>query len=223
MKRLMKKIKVTTKMNVLTGLHIGGSTEGIEIGGIDASVIKVATRKNQPYIPGSSLKGKMRSLLEQIAGAVEIGGNSEINKMFGFTKDNTSEDSKDKENIASKIIVRDAFLTQESVAMLESNENLDMVYTEMKCENAIDRLNSKANPRQIERVPSGVSFNIEFILNIWDDDEEEDFKKLLEKGLRALENDYLGGNGSRGCGQVKFIMPLKYEDIPFDNNAKEKE
>ena len=69
MKQLIKKIKIQTSITLVTGLHIGGSSENVEIGGIDSPVIKLGTRENQPYIPGSSLKGKMRCLLEQAAGA----------------------------------------------------------------------------------------------------------------------------------------------------------
>ena len=57
MEKLIKKIRVSAVIELLTGLHIGGSGDNIEIGGIDNPVIKIATRDNQPYIPGSSLKG----------------------------------------------------------------------------------------------------------------------------------------------------------------------
>ena len=73
MKKLVKKIKMNSTIELLTGLHIGGNSDNVEIGGIDNPVIKIATKDNQPYIPGSSLKGKMRCLLEQIAGATEVG------------------------------------------------------------------------------------------------------------------------------------------------------
>ena len=84
MGKLIKKIKINTTLTLLTGLHIGGSSENVEIGGIDNAVIKLATKNNQPYIPGSSLKGKMRCLLEQVAGAAEVGGDKIINNLFGF-------------------------------------------------------------------------------------------------------------------------------------------
>ena len=83
MKQLVKKIKINTTIELLTGLHIGGSSDNVEIGGIDNPVIKIATKDNQPYIPGSSLKGKMRCLLEQIAGSTEVGNNVEVNNLFG--------------------------------------------------------------------------------------------------------------------------------------------
>lgn len=195
MKKLVKKIKMNSTIELLTGLHIGGNSDNVEIGGIDNPVIKIATKDNQPYIPGSSLKGKMRCLLEQIAGATEVGNDTTVNKLFGFSQNNQP----------SKLIVRDAMLTETSINMLENCDNLDMPYSEGKWENVIDRVKGTAsNPRQTERIPAGVSFEVEFIINIWDDDDEKEFLELLKKGINALENDYLGGNGSRGYGQIKF-------------------
>lgn len=196
MEKLVKKIKIRTKITLVTGLHIGGSGDNVEIGGIDNPVIKIATKDNQPYIPGSSLKGKMRSLLEQIEGAANIGDNDKVNNAFGFAK----------KNMPSKIIVRDSFLTPESEMLLRTSDNLDMPYTEGKWENVIDRVKGTAeHPRQTERVPAGAEFDVEFVINVWDNDGEGDeLVAMLEKGIRLIENDYIGGSGSRGYGQVKF-------------------
>ncbi len=210
MKQLTKKIRINTTINLITGLHIGGSGDSVEIGGIDNPVIKLATKDNQPYIPGSSLKGKMRCLLEQIAGSSQVGGNATINNLFGFSRTNQP----------SKLIVRDAMLTKESAQMLRDCENLDMPYTEGKWENVIDRVKGTAeNPRQTERIPAGVSFDVEFVINVWDDDKAEDLLSLLKKGINALENDYLGGSGSRGYGQICFgeLKPVELSDV---NNWK---
>ena len=213
MNKLVKKIKINTTIELITGLHIGGSGDNVEIGGIDNPVIKIATKDNQPYIPGSSLKGKMRCLLEQIAGNPKVGGDPEIDNLFG------ASDAKNPS--PSKIIVRDAFLTQQSADSLRNCDNLDMPYTEGKWENVIDRVKGTAeHPRQSERIPAGVFFDVEFILNIWDDDVENDMMNLFEKGIRALENDYLGGSGSRGYGQIKF-GPMKKVVLSEENNWKE--
>lgn len=210
MKQLVKKIKINTTIELLTGLHIGGSGDNVEIGGIDNPVIKLATKDNQPYIPGSSLKGKMRCLLEQIAGSAEVGGNEKINNLFGFSKTNQP----------SKLIVRDAMLTEASAEELRKCENLDMPYTEGKWENVIDRVKGTAeHPRQTERIPAGVSFDVEFVINVWEDDNAEDLLNLLKKGINALENDYLGGSGSRGYGQIKF-GELKQTELSDANNWK---
>ncbi len=210
MNQLNKKIKINTTLELLTGLHIGGSGDNVEIGGIDNPVIKLATRDNQPYIPGSSLKGKMRCLLEQIAGSAKVGGNDKINNLFGFSQTNQP----------SKLIVRDAMLTDTSAKRLRDCENLDMPYTEGKWENVIDRVKGTAeHPRQTERIPAGVSFDVEFVINVWGDDKAEDLVNLLKKGINALENDYLGGSGSRGYGQIKF-GELKQTELSDANNWK---
>ena len=210
MKQLVKKIKINTTIELLTGLHIGGSGDNVEIGGIDNPVIKLATRDNQPYIPGSSLKGKMRCLLEQFAGSAKVGGNDKINNLFGYSQTNQP----------SKLIVRDAMLTDDSAKALRDCENLDMPYTEGKWENVIDRVKGTAeHPRQTERIPAGVSFDVEFVINVWDDDKAEDLVNLLKKCINALENDYLGGSGSRGYGQIKF-GELKQTELSDANNWK---
>jgi CRISPR-associated protein Csm3 len=217
MVQLVKKIKIKTTMELLTGLHIGGNSENVEIGGIDLPVIKVATKKNQPYIPGSSLRGKMRCLLEQINGSVEVGGNPDVNNLFGCSE----KKEKGRANQPSKLIVRDAYLSEESVRKLEACDTLDMPYTESKWENVIDRVKGTAeHPRQIERIPAGVTFDVEFVINVWDNKEEgKKLVALLEQGIKALENDYLGGSGSRGYGQIKF-GELKKEDIILDEEIK---
>lgn len=225
MKQLEKKIKLQSKITVITGLHIGGNSDNVEIGGIDNPVIKLAFSDNKPYIPGSSIKGKMRCLLEQVAGSTTVGGNSDINKLFGKT------DKDDNKNLPSKIIVRDAMLTDESENTLRNSQNTDMPYTEGKWENVIDRVHGKAeHPRQTERVPAGAEFCAEFVINVWDEDNEQDLIAIFKKGIRLLENDYLGGSGSRGYGQIKFcdwkkavlneenkwedeLKPIEYDEI----------
>lgn len=219
MEKLVKKIKINTTIELLTGLHVGGSKESVQIGGIDNPVIRTIrkykqdgsdTFDSQPYIPGSSLKGKMRCLLEQIAGSAKVGGNDKINNLFGYSQTNQP----------SKLIVRDAMLTEASAKELRDCENLDMPYTEGKWENVIHRVNGTAeHPRQTERIPAGVSFDVEFVVNVWDDDNAEDLVNLLKKGINALENDYLGGSGSRGYGQIKF-GELKQTELSDKNNWK---
>lgn len=217
MKQLVKKIKINTTIELLTGLHIGGSSDNVEIGGIDNPVIKIATKDNQPYIPGSSLKGKMRCLLEQIEGSTEVGNSDKVNNLFGVTE--RKENGKVvREGKPSKLIVRDAMLQDKSANELIACDNLDMPYTEGKWENRIDRVKGTASdPRQMERIPAGVFFDVEFVVNVWDDDTEKDLLDLLQKGINALENDYLGGSGSRGYGQIKF-GELKYSHADETTN-----
>ena len=214
MKQLVKKIKINTSITLITGLHIGGNSENVEIGGIDNPVIKLASKGDVPYIPGSSLKGKMRCLLEQAAGAPKVGLDAKVNNLFGITESKANNTS----NQPSKIIVRDAMLSEDSKKMLLDCDNLDMPYTENKFENVIDRVKGIAqHPRQTERVPAGAVFNAEFIINVWDDDDEQELMALFEKGIRLLENDYLGGSGSRGYGQIKF-EEMKKTELSDTNN-----
>lgn len=210
MTRIIKKIKINTVLELVTGLHIGGSTENVEIGGIDTPVIKLSTN-NKPYIPGSSLKGKMRCLLEQVRGAEKVGKSDEVNNMFGYSEGN-------RISMPSKIIVRDAYLTTDSENELKRSEHMDMPYTESKHENVIDRVTGKAeHPRITERVPAGAKFNVEFVLNIWDEDREDKMIDMLKEAMRLLENDYLGGSGSRGYGQVAF-KEIEPTELSADNN-----
>lgn len=214
MKQLVKKIKINTSITLITGLHIGGNSENVEIGGIDNPVVKLASKGDVPYIPGSSLKGKMRCLLEQAAGAPKVGLDEKVNNLFGITESKANNTS----NQPSKIIVRDAMLSEDSKNMLLGCDNLDMPYTENKFENVIDRVKGIAqHPRQTERVPAGAEFCAEFVINIWDDDNEQEMMALFEKGIRLLENDYLGGSGSRGYGQIKF-GEMKKTELSDANN-----
>jgi CRISPR-associated protein Csm3 len=161
-----------------------------------------------PYIPGSSLKGKIRCLLEQINGVSAVGGSSKVNELFGYSDD----------NIPSKLIVRDAYLIDLDENRLRESEYTDLPYTEIKTENTIDRIkgSSKSGLRKTERIPAGVSFDVNFVINVWDTDQDgEQSKALLFKGIEALENDYLGGSGSRGYGQVKFSEP-QVEEVAFN-------
>jgi CRISPR-associated protein Csm3 len=217
MKQLVKKIRIETTIELLTGLHIGGSKENVEIGGIDNPVIKLASKDGQPYIPGSSIKGKMRCLLEQAHGSVNVGDNEVINNLFGFAPNKAGDE---RDSIPSKVIVRDAMLTDESAKALRECDSLDMPYTENKFENVIDRVRGVAeHPRQSERVPAGAKFNLEMVVNVWDDDNEQELMTLLNKAMNMLENDYLGGSGSRGYGQIKF-GDIKKTELSDANNWK---
>lgn len=199
--KLLKKIFINTTITAETGLHIGGSNMGMEIGGADSPVLRDPIT-NIPYIPGSSLKGKMRSLLEKMSGRWgDKGGPCEcgecdICRVFGV--------SAHKAKSPSRLQVRDAFMVVESRQKLEQSSNTDMPYTEVKTEVVINRVTSEANPRQIERVPAGTSFKAELVLNVHEGDDEQRFLSLLEQGLHLVEDDYLGGSGTRGYGKVSI-------------------
>lgn len=220
--KLKKKIIIKGTLTLLSGLHIGNSKDNVDIGGVDSPVVR-RKDNNQPYIPGSSLKGKLRSLLE-----VAMGANASSNfkdytedsliiaQLFGWF-------GKDKiEGNPSRLLVRDANLTKNSADKLYDSEYTDMPYTEIKFENVIDRLTGTAKNggiRQIERVPAGAEFDIEFVINITDITLEQKFISLLKAGLSLLQHDYLGGSGTRGYGQVKINIDwnsdkgIKYNSV----------
>lgn len=195
--KLEKKIIYTGTITLKTGLHIGGTNAALNIGGPDKFVVRNPIN-NIPYIPGSSLKGKMRSLVE-IANGETNGGKPTNNpehkagKLFGISGDN------DKSK-PSRLIVRDAELDVNACDF----SNTDLPYTESKTEVAIDRVTAKANPRTFERVPAGAKFKLNMVLNIFEGENEAELKETLAQAIRLLEDDYLGGHGSRGYGQVKF-------------------
>lgn len=205
--KLKKKIIYTGTIELKTGLHIGGTNAALNIGGPDKFVVRNPIT-NIPYIPGSSLKGKMRALVEIANGCVTIDrkGNAKASedpesvsgKLFGVSGD--SDNSR-----PSRLIVRDAELDVSNEAMFA---NTDLPYTESKTEVAIDRITSKANPRTFERVPAGAKFKLNMILNIFEGEDENELKAILNQAIKLLEDDYLGGHGSRGYGQVKINLEM---------------
>lgn len=234
---------ITGKIICETGLHIGGTTEGFEIGGVDNPVIKDPIT-DQPYIPGSSLKGKMRHLLEwslgpnpyteepqphhftekESKGKKEFQpcscGKCEACQIFGVAAD---KPEKRQEAGPTRLTVRDSFLTggkdTHNPQRFYSRDELTQLigedlYTEIKTENAIDRVTSEANPRPMERVPAGAAFDVEMIFDVYRD-KDNDLLKSLFTAMHLLENSALGGSGSRGHGKIKFA-DLKAEFRPLD-------
>ncbi len=233
--KINKKIFIKGTIECKTGLHIGGSDQTLSIGGVDNVIIRDPI-SNAPYIPGSSIKGKIRSLLEKHYGlepnspknnpSIYVPKKGEENKngikigeIFGVPAES---------DIISpaRLLVRDAFLTKKSKEDLERIET-DLPYSEVKTEVTINRVTSKANPRQMERVPAGTEFEFEFVINAYKiDDTDDNEKELLDevfKGMALLQDDYLGGSGSRGYGKVKFhikSLSVKTEDT-YKNLAEE--
>lgn len=207
----MKIITLKGKIELVTGLHIGGGDDTMKIGGIDNQVIKDPLTK-LPYIPGSSLKGKMRSLLEWQYTAVAARNNGDVfdskilkeNENNGLGNKQKAQTllklfgDKTGESGITRISVGDCFLSSEF-------KDDKYIKTEAKYENTINRQTSAANPRQMERVPAGLSFNFDIRVKVLDDkDDEKALKDMVEEGLKLVEQDYLGGSGSRGYGRVKF-------------------
>jgi CRISPR-associated protein Csm3 len=220
--KLIGKLILEGDLTCHTGLHIGAGKGSLEIGGADNPVVKDAF--GLPYVPGSSLRGKLRSLLEQSSGMAVPGElvylskrkgqevrihqsdrpDDEICLLFGRNPgrmDKVVGDTLDS-TVASpaRLTVYDAPLAQESITP-QMRENLDDELTEVKSENAIDRITSQANPRTLERVPASAKFRFRIVMDVLCPEDRELFPRLVE-GLRLLEDDSLGGGGSRGSGRV---------------------
>jgi CRISPR-associated protein Csm3 len=209
--KLLGKLVIKGDIVTKTGLAIGGSTVGLEIGGIDNPVIRDST--GVPYIPGSSLKGKLRSLLEKAEGTTISSKESSNTPRIHVCKDSSSfakcpvcrifgSPGETKFSEPTRIIVRDSYLKKESQQFLQGL-TLDTDFTEVKWENTIDRITSAANPRQMERVPAGALFNFEMIFDVLRQEDKE-LLRYFFKAAELLEKDYLGSSGTRGYGKIVF-------------------
>lgn len=265
-KPLLGKIRITSNIKVDTGLHIGGGGETLDIGGIDKPVIRDPITK-YPYLPGSSIKGKLRSILERLLkkplnrtggsgtyryesddledGFTEIDGmiipyegakSCQVSRLFGSTggskfwvrKDVAIEqglvqDDAEKakkiprktineqeyilvdrgRNTTARLMVRDCHLVDESAKVLREIDT-GLYMTEWKFENGIDRVTAAANPRQLERVPAGSLFKFELVYTVEDKNQAIQDLKNIAIALTILEDDALGGHGSRGYGKITF-------------------
>lgn len=215
---------LTANLTLETGLHIGAGDGEIHIGGIDNTVVKHPVT-GEPYIPGSSLKGKIRSLLEWKSGAVQenpLGQNDyrelpekrhlikPILQLFGISGD-TQDKQFQKEIGHTRLAFWDCPLCPDYAEQMRRD---NLPFTEAKSENRINRISGTAeHPRQTERVPAGAVFRFRLTLKAFEGDSEE-LRKTLLQGLKLLEWDSLGGSGSRGYGKIRFEnLRLDGEDI----------
>jgi CRISPR-associated protein Csm3 len=225
----IKEFKGTIQLK--SGLHIGAGDTEMRIGGIDNQVIR-HPHTNEPYIPGSSLKGKVRSLLELKSGLMKhTNGNPISLKALRHEEEETTDVNN---NLEKKLTNEEIQIGLNIVKLFGSSgadedergeigptrvsfadcslneewkrqaEQRDWPLVELKTENAINRIKGTAeNPRTTERVPAGALFDFSISLRVFEGDEEE-LEDLLFQGLKLLEYDALGGSGSRGYGKVKF-------------------
>jgi CRISPR-associated protein Csm3 len=268
-KSLLGKIIIKSTIIVDTGLHIGGGGENLDIGGLDKPVIRDPITQ-QPYLPGSSIKGKLRAILERLLnkplnreggkvyryesddiedGFTQFGSNfiafagaktCQLSRIFGSTgvdcwiKQSVAEDQqieyKSPTNIpgetetfvkikgrnhAARLIVRDAHLTPDSAEKL-SKIDTGLYMTEWKFENTIDRVTAAANPRQFERVPRGAKFTFEMVYTVEDATQVQEDIANIAIALKILEDDALGGHGSRGYGKIRFEnFSFDYRDLEY--------
>lgn len=220
-------IQIKIAIQTLSGLTIGGNEMSMSIGGLDTAVVRNSITK-EPYIPGSTLKGKLRSLIEinkglkgeKMSNEVECGPCENPKYVSTWLFGNTANKEKGWNQITSRLLVRDAQLSVDSVKNL-SDADTDQHLTESKIEVVIDRITSAAMPRTIERVPAGVTFEGELILRCFQDDNFDETKLLteLKNALNYLNFDYLGGNGSRGSGQVS-IEVTSIRKLTFSQESK---
>jgi CRISPR-associated protein Csm3 len=234
--RLVGKLLLDGDLLCETGLHIGAGKGSLEIGGADNPVVKDAF--GRPYVPGSSLRGRLRALLEQSSGLavpselvylsrrkgqeVRIHQSDrpddEICLLFGRSPgrmERVGGDALDSANATpARLTVYDAPLDLDSITSA-MRENLDDELTEVKSENAIDRITSQANPRTLERVPAGARFRVRMILDVLCEEDKALAARLFE-AMRLLEDDTLGGGGSRGSGRVRFAnLSLRWRGRGF--------
>ena len=219
--KLTRISKLTGIVELQTGLHIGGGDAEMRIGGTDNTVVRNPLN-NQPYIPGSSLKGKMRHLMEWRAGAVKVTNGSplaykhlskmaeseqqaaqNILKLFGGAPQ-TDEDLHVIQEIGTtRLSFWDCSLNRKWLASIEDRLTQLPQYTEVKAENTINRIRGVAeSPRHTERVPAGARFDFNLTIQVLDD---EDLLPEVLTGLRLVELTGLGGSVSRGYGKVAFL------------------
>ena len=195
---MLAKIEITGKITLKTGMHIGASDAFAAIGAIDSPVARDPI-SGLPYIPGSSLKGKMRSLLakaynEKVRVNTRDEDDDRIKRLFGCSKNAEGNPQ------PSRLIFSDAILSNQK----ELERQGLSTPTEAKEENTINPLTAIANPRQIERVVRGAEFPISIIYNMSEPDAAEEDFRLLADGFRLLQYDYIGGHGSRGYGRIEI-------------------
>lgn len=238
------KVVVSGEMLAKTGLRIGAASSGLDIGGIDGPILRDPVT-NQPYVPGSSLKGKLRSLLTKAHGLPLVRRPEEVSlhwctdetayrdcpvcPTFGQFPSGRGGDRFDFVT-PTRLIVRDAHLGPELQVVEDGTTSrkpwkdvgTDLPYSEVKTEVALDVVTAASNPRQMERVPPGAIFETELLFTIYRPDGygivlEKEKMRLREvlTAMRLLEDDYLGSCGTRGYGKVKF-QRLRVRWRPLD-------
>lgn len=199
---LKGKVLIKAVLTVKTGLHIGSSNDFAPIGAVDSPFIRDPVTR-LPMIPGSSLKGKMRTLLAKSRDKMEEGGiipepaddEAVVCRLFGSSSNKASQ--------PARLQFSDIFMEKECTEQYESMD-MDTYFGEVKFENTINRMSGVANPRQIERVPAGMRFTFQLVYNMENSEEFQEDMKVLADGFRLLQADYLGGHGSRGYGRIGF-------------------
>lgn len=203
--KLIGKLDITGTLTVLTGMHIGGGSDFAPIGAVDSPFVRDLLT-HDPIIPGSSLKGKLRTLLARNGHNTELTNNINtddgiVKRLFGSTADS-------QKPMATRLQFFDLFVTDLAKEKFQNIET-DTYMGEVKSENTINRLTGVANPRQIERVPRGMEFSFRLVYNIENENDVITDMEVLKQGFDLLKYDYIGGHGSRGYGRVE----IKVKDV----------
>lgn len=211
--KLSNILSINATLRCESGLHIGGGDTEMHIGGIDNTVVRNPLT-NRPYIPGSSIKGKIRSLLEWRTGSVQekplgfadykFSNNDnvlDILKLFGCGGGDQLTREEALQVGPSRLSFWDCALNDNWMKEVDA---ANLLATEAKSENSINRITGVAqNPRFTERVIAGAAFDFRLTMKVLDTDDDK-LRKTLLAGLKLLELDSLGGSGSRGYGKVRF-------------------
>jgi CRISPR-associated protein Csm3 len=206
--KLIKYVPITCTVICKSGLRIGGSKDNIGIGDMDNPIIRHPITQH-PYIPGSSLKGKLRSLSEYRENKVPSSGQPHGCKEAGcmvccvFGPHKTTE----HQHGPSRLIVRDALLNTESAKWLTEAQTQGFNATEIKSENWIDRntgVAGRGGLRTQERVPAGTKFDLVMSVRIFEGDDESTIIGFIRQTLEMLPKDTLGSSGTRGYGWVEL-------------------
>lgn len=216
MDNFIGRLFINGKIKVLSGIHIGTGIAG-GIGLIDNPVIRDPISK-RPYIPGSSLKGRLRHALWDLTpDAVPDEVPEEVARLFGTAPKNENSRNDNASNNGSggsRLLVRDSLLTTDSISKLEQMDTTSL-FVEVKTENCIDRATGTAkDPRQMERLPAGTDLEFEFVYNCDNLEHFEEDLRNLQAAMKFVEDEYLGGSGSRGYGKINFeIDGLSWKDV----------
>ena len=189
------KLKITGKIELVTGLHIGGPSPFSAMGAVDSPIVK-DVRNGNPVIPGSSFKGKLRTLLakkyNESPATKPDDDNPMLTSLFGSSKKGDIK--------TGRLIFSDMTLANWEEMKKEGLTSK----TEVKWENTISRSTAEANPRQIERAIRGSKFDLDIVYDVTSKEEMISDFEILKEGFKILQYDYLGGSGTRGYGKVKF-------------------
>ena len=199
----IEQFAINAKLNLLSGTRVGGSDDLLGIGTVDLTCIKNPVTR-QPYLPGSSLKGRMRSELEKQLG--QFGGRDGnqpcgcgqcmVCRVFG-------PHFNPRHNLGpTRLIVRDALLVSGGEI-------------ETKTENIIDRkLGTALHPRQVERVVPDSVFDFQVIINVLGLDQNCSYEgksgglalyTIVRRGMQLLENSGIGSGVGKGYGRLHFV------------------